>query len=133
MSARVGGSGATSGDSRTPRTPYISQQARELLPPEKLRELLHEVAPGEVLDPEVEEFLQEHVDEFVESVTEFGCLMAKHRRSKVLEARDIQFHLESAWNIRVPGYGDDPRPAKRNVTTPIHNARLQAVQKAQQQ
>lgn len=149
-----------------------------------MSELLQEVAPGEVLDPEVEEvrfqvntscdyfgkrsswgtddaqlrqllsiclsmnlnnvrlsnfllscmvqFLQEHVDEFVESVTEYACRLAKHRKSKILEARDIQLHLEKSWNIRVPGYGDDPRPAKRTAPTAIHNARMQAIAKSQQ-
>lgn len=95
--------------------------------------MLQEVAPGEVLDPDVEEFLQEHVDEFVESVTEFACRLAKHRKSRTLEARDVQLHLEKNWNIRVPGYGDDPRPARRAAAAPVHNARLQAIAKSQQQ
>lgn len=77
------------------------------------------------------QFLQEHVDEFVESVTEFACRMAKHRKSKVVEARDVQLHLETNWNIRIPGYGDDPRPTRRTGTQPIHNARLQAVARNQ--
>lgn len=93
---------------------------------------MEEVAPGERLDPDVEEFLQEHIEEFVDSVTEFACRLAKHRKSKVLEPRDIQLHLEKNWNIRVPGYGDDPRPAKRATPTSIHNIRMQAIAKTQQ-
>lgn len=77
--------------------------------------------------------MQEHIDEFVESVTEFACRLAKHRKGKVLEARDLQHHLERGWNIRVPGYGDDPRPGKRTAPTPVHTARMQAIMKAQQQ
>eukprot|EP00184_Porphyridium_aerugineum_P007875 CAMPEP_0184692474 /NCGR_PEP_ID=MMETSP0313-20130426/943_1 /TAXON_ID=2792 /ORGANISM="Porphyridium aerugineum, Strain SAG 1380-2" /LENGTH=132 /DNA_ID=CAMNT_0027150309 /DNA_START=254 /DNA_END=652 /DNA_ORIENTATION=+ len=106
---------------------------RELLSSAKLAELLKEVAPGETLEPEVEEFLREHAEEFVESVTEYACQLAKHRNSKTLEARDIQYHLEKNWNIRVPGYGDDPKPLKRNPPNPVHLQRMQQVQKAQQQ
>lgn len=134
MSSRVGGGSGGAGDGRNPqKTPnYISPECRELLPSNKLAELLQEVAPGEVLDPDVEEFLQEHIDEFVENVTEFACRFAKHRKSRVLEARDIQLHLEKNWNIRVPGYGDDPRPVKRTASTPVHSARMQAIAKSQQ-
>lgn len=95
---------------------------------------MQQVAPGETLDPDVEEFLQEHIDDFVDSVTEFACLLAKHRKSRTVEARDFQVHLEKKWNIRVPGYGDDPRPpAKRNASAAVHNARLQAIAKSQAQ
>ena len=77
------------------------------------------------------QFLQEHIDEFVEDVTDFACRLAKHRKSRTLEARDLQLHLQKTWNIRVPGYGDDPRPIRKSVPSPGHFARLQAVAKAQ--
>mmetsp|Transcript_12012 Transcript_12012/g.36622 ORF Transcript_12012/g.36622 Transcript_12012/m.36622 type:complete len:133 (+) Transcript_12012:331-729(+) len=109
---------------------YISQEARELLPSAKLRDLLNEVAPGEVLDPEVEEFLQEHAEGFVDGVTEFACRLAKNRKSKTLEAQDIQAYLERNWNMRVPGYGEDRRPMRKPTTSAAHNARLQMIQKA---
>lgn len=106
-----------------------------LLCGDRLEELLQEVAPGEALDPDVEEFLQQHVDEFVESVTEFACRLAKHRKSRTLEARDVQLYLEKHWNIRIPGYGDDPRPTRR-VTSGAgpnaHVARMAAIAKSQQ-
>jgi transcription initiation factor TFIID subunit 12 len=101
----------------------------------RLSELLQEVAPGEVLDKDVEEFLQQHIDEFVDSVTEYACQLAKHRKSRTLDARDVQLYLEKNWNIRVPGYGDDPRPARKLTGNPAqsaHAARLQAIAKSQQ-
>jgi transcription initiation factor TFIID subunit 12 len=101
----------------------------------RLSELLQEVAPGEVLDKDVEEFLQQHIDEFVDSVTEYACHLAKHRKSRTLEARDVQLYLEKNWNIRVPGYGDDPRPTRKltgNPSQSAHAARLQAIAKSQQ-
>ncbi|GAB0491921.1 hypothetical protein MMPV_003177 [Pyropia vietnamensis] len=75
-------------------------------------------APGgakETLDADVEEFLQEHADEFVESVTLAACRLARHRKSKTLDARDVALHLSRSWSLRVPGYGDDPRPAGRGA------------------
>jgi transcription initiation factor TFIID subunit 12 len=101
----------------------------------RLAELLNEVAPGEILDKDVEEFLQQHIDEFVDSVTEYACQLAKHRKSRTLEARDIQLYLEKNWNIRVPGYGDDPRPARKlgsSSAQSAHAVRLQAIAKSQQ-
>eukprot|EP00170_Pyropia_yezoensis_P008077 contig_33547_g8104 len=92
---------------------FVSPESRELLPRAKLIELLQEVAPGETLDADVEEFLQEHADEFVESVTLAACRLARHRKSKTLDARDVALHLSRSWSLRVPGYGDDPRPAGR--------------------
>jgi transcription initiation factor TFIID subunit 12 len=119
----------------TPRANQPPAEARELLPPAKLAALLQEVAPGEVLDADVEAFLQQHVDEFVEGVTEMACRLAKHRRSRTLEARDVQLYLEKNWGIRVPGYGDDPRAARRvgpAAGREVHAARLAAIAKSQQ-
>ncbi|KAA8495338.1 Transcription initiation factor TFIID subunit 12 [Porphyridium purpureum] len=106
---------------------------REIISSAKLTELLQEVAPGETLRPEVEEMLRAHAEEFIESVTEQACKLARHRGGTTLEARDIQMHLEKNWNVRVPGYGDDPKPVRRAPPNPVHQQRLQQVQKAQQQ
>ncbi|KAJ8904197.1 hypothetical protein NDN08_000724 [Rhodosorus marinus] len=112
---------------------HISTDAKELLPSEKLRELLSEVAPGEILDPEVEEFLQEHAIGFVESVTEFACRIAKNRESETLEAQDVQLYLEKTWNMRIPGYGDARKPVRRFAPSPAHASRMQMVNKAKMQ
>ncbi|OSX68817.1 hypothetical protein BU14_2210s0001, partial [Porphyra umbilicalis] len=84
--------------SGVPRS-FVSPESRELLPRAKLVELLQEVAPGETLDVDVEEFLQEHADEFVESVTAAACRLARHRKSKTLDARDVALHLSRSWAL----------------------------------
>jgi transcription initiation factor TFIID subunit 12 len=61
-------------------------------------------------------------DEFIDSVTNFGCRLAKHHGGDTLELRDLQLHL-GAWlaglhttnsernhNIGIPGFASDMTP-----------------------
>lgn len=62
------------------------------------------------IDPEVEDLLLDIADEFIDSVTNFGCRLAKRRGGKILEVRDLQPHLERNHNIRIPGFASDLTP-----------------------
>eukprot|EP00850_Spirogloea_muscicola_P016719 SM000138S00026 [mRNA] locus=s138:1296:4125:- [translate_table: standard] len=91
------------------------------------------IDPRERLDPAVEDVLLEVADDFVESVTAFACQLAKHRRSTVLEAKDVLLHLERNWHISIPGLGgDEVRPYKRpQPADEAHRQRQALVRRSQ--
>ncbi|CAH8339545.1 unnamed protein product [Eruca vesicaria subsp. sativa] len=96
-----------------------------------IHELLQQIDPSEKLDPEVENILSDIAEDFVESITTFGCSLAKHRKSDTLEAKDILLHVERNWNIRPPGFSSDEiKTFRKPLTTDIHKERLAAVKKS---
>ncbi|KAJ9058295.1 Transcription initiation factor TFIID subunit 12 [Entomophthora muscae] len=97
----------------------------------RLQELVTKIDPSERLDPEAEEILLEIADEFIESVTQSACRLAKHRKSQTLDVKDVQLHLERNWNIRIPGYANDDIRTIRRVTVPnSHINKIAAVNTA---
>jgi transcription initiation factor TFIID subunit 12 len=70
-------------------------------------------------------------DDFIENVTHFACMIAKHRKSGTLEVKDAQLHLERNWNIRVSGFGtDEVRGPKKAAISDAHKQRLALIKKA---
>lgn len=72
-----------------------------------IQDLVSSVDPNVRIEPEVEDLLLSIADEFIDSVTNFGCRLAKHRGADTLEVRDLQLHLERNHNIRIPGFASD--------------------------
>ncbi|KAI5123897.1 hypothetical protein M0805_005713 [Coniferiporia weirii] len=72
-----------------------------------IQDLVFSIDPNVKIEPEVEDLLLDIADEFVDSVTNFGCRLAKHRGGDSLEVRDLQLHLERNHNIRIPGFASD--------------------------
>ncbi|CAH2054264.1 unnamed protein product [Thlaspi arvense] len=96
-----------------------------------IHELLQQIDPSEKLDPEVEDILSDIAEDFVESITTFGCSLAKHRKSDTLEAKDILLHVERNWNIRPPGFSSDEiKTFRKPLTTDIHKERLAVIKKS---
>jgi transcription initiation factor TFIID subunit 12 len=75
-----------------------------------IQDLVVSIDPNIKIEPEVEDLLLDIADEFIDSVTNFGCRLAKHRGGDTLEVRDLQLHLERNHNIRIPGFASDMTP-----------------------
>eukprot|EP00871_Galdieria_phlegrea_P003861 jgi/Galph1/4476/GphlegSOOS_G3175.1 len=91
------------------------------------RDELLRLADNVQLDEEVIEFLQEHAENFVDSVTEFACSLAKHRNSEKLESSDIQLALEQLWGLRVPCVGQDVPTLRKPTVSSSHLYRMQVI------
>ncbi len=48
--------------------------------------------------------LLQMADDFIETAVSASCGLAKHRKSGVLEAKDLQLYLETSWNMTTPGF-----------------------------
>lgn len=99
----------------------------QVLTKQRLQDLVKEVDPNEQLDDDVEELLLQVADDFIENVVTTSCLLAKHRKSSVLETKDVQLSLEKNWNMWIPGFGaEELQPYKKASSTEAHKQ----VQKA---
>lgn len=96
-----------------------------------IHELLNQVDPSEKFDPDVDELLMDVADDFIESITTFGCSLAKHRKSTTLEAKDILLHLERNWNITLPGFtSDEIKCFRKPPLNDVHRERIAAIKKS---
>ncbi|KAK8531921.1 hypothetical protein V6N13_131279 [Hibiscus sabdariffa] len=102
-----------------------------ILSKRSIHDLVNQIDPSEKLEPEVEDILVDIAEDFVDSITAFGCSLAKHRKSDTLEAKDILLHLERNWNMTLPGFsGDEIKTYKKPLTNEVHKERLTMIKKS---
>ncbi|RLV94924.1 Transcription initiation factor TFIID subunit 12 [Spathaspora sp. JA1] len=100
----------------------IPDNGGRVLTKRKLVELVNSLAvdQGDVkmtVDGDVEDLFLDLADDFVRSIMEFSCRLAKHRKIDRVDVRDLQVNLERNWGIRVPGYSSDEIRAARKWTS----------------
>lgn len=109
----------------------VSAEPQKVLSRKRIQELLQEIDPRATLDEDVEDLLLQIADDFIESVVNSSCQIAKHRKSNVLDVRDIQLHLERNWNMWIPGYGtEDFKQSRKLGSTEAHKQRLALIRKS---
>ncbi|XP_049843998.1 transcription initiation factor TFIID subunit 12-like [Schistocerca gregaria] len=109
-----------------PEEPGAAPHART-----RLHDIVKELDPNERLSDEVEDVLLELADDFVEATVRAACLSARHRRSAVVEARDVQLHLERHWNMWLPGFGtEEVQPYAPAAEGEAHRRRMELVREA---
>lgn len=113
------------------RAPTLDLSGDRLLSKRKLGDLVGSIMGNDnepLIDGDVEELLLDLADEFVQSVTAFACKLAKHRKSDVLDAKDIHLHLERNWNMHIAGYSSDEiRSIRRFLPTQTYQQKLQGI------
>eukprot|EP00052_Salpingoeca_macrocollata_P025698 m.234234 g.234234 ORF g.234234 m.234234 type:complete len:186 (-) comp22470_c1_seq2:39-596(-) len=109
----------------------MSSGKKQVLPRQRLQELLSLIDNSQTLDVDVEEALVGIANDFVERVVTASCQLAKHRGSSTLEVKDVKLHLERNWNIRVPGYHAEEVKQVRDIrgSDAQHKQRMALVQK----
>ncbi|GAB2229578.1 hypothetical protein Droror1_Dr00013824 [Drosera rotundifolia] len=109
----------------------LDESVDRIIRKRSIQELVNQIDRSEHLDPEVEDVLLDIAEEFVDSITTFGCSLAKHRKSSTLEAKDILLHLERNWNMTLPGFGgDEIKTYRKPLVSDAHRERLVAVRKS---
>jgi transcription initiation factor TFIID subunit 12 len=96
---------------------------------ELVRQITGSVSPEDGLAPEVEECVLSMTDNFVDTVIQKACALAKLRQGQTLEVKDVQMVLERNYGIRIPGYSlDELRTVRKFQPAPGWVGKVQAVQ-----
>jgi len=103
-----------------------------ILTRQKLAELAKQIDGEDRLDEDAARIMMLLADEFVDSVTNFACKLAKHRKSNTVDVKDVQMHLERNWGIRIAGVSnEDFLPPGRGRKRPLesHKQRIAIVKR----
>ena len=100
-----------------------------ILPLNKLMDVVGMVKKNQKIDQNGQQALMDIAESFIAQAIHQSCQLAKHRNSKVLEAKDASFFLQHEY-----GYSVGPRSNVPNKPAECdeHKVRVQMVRNAQQ-
>ena len=95
-----------------------------------LTDLCNELTSTECLDVNVEKFLSEMADNFMDTVLDNACLIAKHKKSETVTIEDIAIAIEQNFDIYEPSkytrrLGQIKSSEIKNVSTNDHRKRME--------
>jgi transcription initiation factor TFIID subunit 12 len=108
----------------------MSQEQDTAVRQRALEDLLSKIDKDCSIHPHAQQLLLDIADDFIDSVTEFSCQLAKHRKSKVLETKDLKLCLEKNWGIHIPGFGALDLQPPPSTTSATHQKRVNIKRKA---
>lgn len=71
----------------------LTKQYFKILPKGRLHDFVRDIDPNLVLEDEVEEFLLNYVDQFIDRIVNGACILSKHRQENTIDVKDFQQYL----------------------------------------
>ena len=115
-----------------PQQPPPQQPPSHAVDRRRLEMLIKDVDPLQQVDEDAESCLLDIADDFIDTVLSAACQVAKLRKSTCLELKDVQYVLDTQFNLWMPGYGnlpDSKQTYKRPAPSDAHKQRMAVIRK----
>jgi transcription initiation factor TFIID subunit TAF12 len=118
----------------------VDPSQQPLVTKETLASLLQKSHATEKLDGDVEDLLLEMAADFVKQSLTQACILSKHRKSTILEVKDVQLPVQKKFGITIPGYHSPSqdslisrsRTQAKSQSALAHASRIHEVKEAKQ-